>query len=787
MTRPDVLMYSTVGPAVTSLSEPSGGSEMEIVQIAVALTARGHKVVVANGVPEPITVDGVLFVPNDAEHVHKHWPTRALYLERMTPMPSTDGLTPVPRTVVRVTDQAGDWYSAHRDLFVAEGAAVVGVSHWQLEESGADGKGFWARERIMIPPMLGPTPRVPPVPGQFIFASAPIKGLAPTLEIWRMMKRKYAAFRDARLVIVTPGHFDFFADKMPKLTYEDHKEFKISYEGSPTPEAYRAKIAESEALFFCSALTETFGCVAAFAERAGTRTHIFCPEGRRGGLVEALRDHSHLASTMAEFEADVIVSLGGPRILQPVDDRSPATLAVEWEMALRLPTTVGRYVEGDPERMGDGMSRDGYIEALPVGSKDAALYPVVNAAEPSPGYTAVPSNSWPESLTSGSTVSPFVWDSILDEFRARLCNLSAPDAVGDATVTDYWRSRCAAMAQMATTKPVQDFLSWSNDVHHEELPVFNIWYDALLANPDWESRWKRLSRKAPWGNPHPFSRDAGTSPVTLQHAYHLMKYEQAAGQRFVEDLDVIIEVGGGYGNFCRMLRADGFRGTYAIIDLPHAREFQRAYLRLCGDMDVTDEVKLVPGAALLLEKDIPELLKLVAGKRVGFVATWSLSETPMAFRDKLFPALHADTRKYLIASQWPWHHTDGISNEDYFEKLVLDAYKPRARSARIERVMGWGGARYVFIFPFSGQQQVFPARDGKHIGHYENSGTAQRYWVHDRVLVGGSILNAVDAEKLRDLGVTHVLSAENEKDDAGLWPDDARILAPVPRRRTASR
>ena len=62
-----------------------------------------------------------------------------------------------------------------------------------------------------------------------------------------------------------------------------------------------------------------------------------------------------------------------------------------------------------------------------------------------------------------------------------------------------------------------------------------------------------------------------------------------------------------------------------------------------------------------------------------------------------------------------------------------------------------------------------------HIGFYPNrDGRAQRYWVHDRVLVGGSIMSAEDAEALRHMGVTHVLSAEDQQDDAGKWPDDRR-------------
>ncbi len=66
-------------------------------------------------------------------------------------------------------------------------------------------------------------------------------------------------------------------------------------------------------------------------------------------------------------------------------------------------------------------------------------------------------------------------------------------------------------------------------------------------------------------------------------------------------------------------------------------------------------------------------------------------------------------------------------------------------------------------------------RVGRHLGFYQNTdGLAQRYWVHDRILVGGSIMNPDDGEELRRIGITHVLSAEDQQDDAGKWPDEYR-------------
>ena len=61
----------------------------------------------------------------------------------------------------------------------------------------------------------------------------------------------------------------------------------------------------------------------------------------------------------------------------------------------------------------------------------------------------------------------------------------------------------------------------------------------------------------------------------------------------------------------------------------------------------------------------------------------------------------------------------------------------------------------------------------------QDGGIARRFWaLKGRILVGGRILNLEDADRLRELGVTHVLSADNQSTDNGLWPDAQRARFP---------
>lgn len=617
----DVVLYNTVGPAFTFKTIEAGGlggSELEILQIAEGLTKRGYKVVIANGVTEETTERGVDFVPSrkiaalDGAH--------SLYIERMSGMPA---MPLVARTVVRATDVYCPPYDAQRPIF-SRGGLLVAVSNWQafLFDSLVP-----PSQRRVINPILGPTPPTDKVAGRFVYASAPIKGLDATLAKWRRLHRDAkgrGTMKKARLVIVTPGHFDFYADRMPKLSAAD-KAIGVSYEGSPTPEAYRAWIASAEGLFYVNTMPETFGNVAAFAERSGTRTHILCKSGL-GGLSEAIVHHELLTENEGQFDRDFMAAWQGedrkPSDASLIPDRSVEALIPKWEMVL-------------------GLTR--------------------------------------ETAPSVSTEGP---EQLKNAFKERLIALGDPAG----SVTDYWRSRCAAQVEFAKTKPLANFLSWSDDVSMHEMPCFTPWYRALQTSAEWE-RWKRLSRRSLWGNAHKFSLDKGTSPVSLQHAYHLMRFEALTGQKLT-DVAVIVEVGGGYGNFCRMLRMDGFRGSYVILDLPHQREFQRLFLAL-EQIDVTIEPKLIDGATLLLEADLPRLVEALEGKRIAFVSTWGLSETPLALRDKLSPILER-AQRMLLTTQWPKHGPDNVDNAAYFDRLMKQG------TWKVEVIKGHEGSRYLF-------------------------------------------------------------------------------------------
>jgi hypothetical protein len=137
----------------------------------------------------------------------------------------------------------------------------------------------------------------------------------------------------------------------------------------------------------------------------------------------------------------------------------------------------------------------------------------------------------------------------------------------------------------------------------------------------------------PLVNPHyPLS-----SPLLVQHGYHLTRLLESTDFD-LSKLRRVVEFGGGYGSFFRLLRNLGYRDRYLICDLPVMCALQRFYLRnvfptepgaqppanlqwLSGD----DYGALAPKAA----EDSPSL----------FIATWSLSETPLTVRSRVVAVL----------------------------------------------------------------------------------------------------------------------------------------------------
>ena len=131
-----------------------------------------------------------------------------------------------------------------------------------------------------------------------------------------------------------------------------------------------------------------------------------------------------------------------------------------------------------------------------------------------------------------------------------------------------------------------------------------------------------------------------TNAWNIRSNHHYQTYQRLTGNK-INRFNRIVELGGGCGDFCRFVRDMGFGGEYVIWDLPMVSRIQQIAL---SDLDVY-YTHNVP-------KPAPQTL---------FVGTWSLSETPLEFRNNLVKKL--DPKNYLICYQ---HEFGEFDNTEYF-------------------------------------------------------------------------------------------------------------------------
>jgi SAM-dependent methyltransferase len=161
---------------------------------------------------------------------------------------------------------------------------------------------------------------------------------------------------------------------------------------------------------------------------------------------------------------------------------------------------------------------------------------------------------------------------------------------------------------------------------------------------------------SPVGQPLPSKAFSLISPQSIQHAYYIMLIRERLGLYLPTGLNHITEIGGGYGNFCRLVKRLGFQGTYRMIDLPSMLGLQREFLGRNGALADVEFSQLGTRPEPVREHRSPSLL----------VATFSISEMPLPDRERA--AGLYDTFDFLCFA----HNAtfDGVDNTLYFAALA---------------------------------------------------------------------------------------------------------------------
>lgn len=156
------------------------------------------------------------------------------------------------------------------------------------------------------------------------------------------------------------------------------------------------------------------------------------------------------------------------------------------------------------------------------------------------------------------------------------------------------------------------------------------------------------------GKPYRFDLMPECSPMSITHSYQLYLLKQRLGIFLPRDrISYIVEIGGGYGHTCRMIRNFDYTGRYSIIDFPEMLEIQKTFLEKNSIHDVG--FYSLDMEAVRPREDETSIL----------IATFSVNEKPLETRQYIEP--YYDQYDYILFA----HNAafDGIDNVDYFSKL----------------------------------------------------------------------------------------------------------------------
>ena len=243
----------------------------------------------------------------------------------------------------------------------------------------------------------------------------------------------------------------------------------------------------------------------------------------------------------------------------------------------------------------------------------------------------------------------------------------------EGRIRGSWQSNRLRLRKHALRHDPRGFLTW--DVIRETMfpPPYAPFARnelAFLRRRNWLV-WRRAIRERAAGLPMPSWFYPLSSANAIHHAYHLSRLEAETGFR-AADFGAIFEFGGGYGSLCRIAHGLGFAGKYVIFDLPEQSALQRYYLGLVGIRDVVTVSQLDQLVSLAETSPKPKL----------FIATWSLSESPVELRRRMSQIVRGFDA-FLIAYQSEF---GGVDNQAFFREWRSWFPEVTWKSAAIERV-----------------------------------------------------------------------------------------------------
>ena len=245
----------------------------------------------------------------------------------------------------------------------------------------------------------------------------------------------------------------------------------------------------------------------------------------------------------------------------------------------------------------------------------------------------------------------------MNKYAALLEALSFPE---ESKVDPIWIKNMNLVRSLITMNRMPDFLTIQQiqafmfmNAGGELLQTQWHFLEKVFSEEDLE----RILKDNMAGNPPSFKVNDKflTNHNNVHHLYHISRYIQRINQQNLNETENVLEWGGGYGNFAKiLLKACGQNKTYTIVDLPEMCVLQKWYLDQQFDpnevnllTETTDEIikgkiNILP-ISLYLQKDILENQKFDL-----FVSTWALSESPIETQQLVIDKKFYGAKNFLV-------------------------------------------------------------------------------------------------------------------------------------------
>ncbi len=292
----------------------------------------------------------------------------------------------------------------------------------------------------------------------------------------------------------------------------------------------------------------------------------------------------------------------------------------------------------------------------------------------------------------------------ISRLKERFAALSASGQLIEVINNPTWQRFLLRLAELVETSDVRQFLQW--DVIRKSMFVGDAPYVRqelayLQGRDDWSSRWAPAIEETHAGLPTPCHFRPTSSGNLIHHAYHVAQYERVTGQP-ISELNCVFEFGGGYGSMCRLFHNLGFHGSYVIFDMPPFSLLQEYYLSTIGvttrDLDAfasnptgtccVSHLNAL-GAAIDASQSADRSRNL-------FLATWSLSECPLALRESILPLL-GPFGCHLFGFQAQFEDIDNVA---YFRQFAAERGDSPVETWPIEHLSG----NHYLVGPLSGSR-----------------------------------------------------------------------------------